>query len=143
MQKRWAMKWDCCKHCGTSELKHMAFGLCYNCYLNEYRQKRRDKKKEKSLPLVYVIQAGNYIKIGTSSTAVLEDRIALLQCGNPLKLKIIVTKIVPAKKDGLRLEKELHIKFEDERANGEWFLLDREDIEYIKYKLGWIEHAED
>jgi len=30
--KRWALKYDKCQACGTTEIKHYGYGHCYTCY---------------------------------------------------------------------------------------------------------------
>ena len=38
-----------------------------------------------------------------------------------------------------KLEKFLHDKFEDKRINGEWFRLNKKDVEYIKTQAEYEE----
>jgi uncharacterized Zn finger protein (UPF0148 family) len=51
---RWAMKYDKCIICGTTERKHKGNGMCMNCYRekhkkrnSEYHKKYQEKNKEK------------------------------------------------------------------------------------------------
>lgn len=37
MARRWSRNRSCCAECGTSDVKHMARGLCKVCYLSKYR----------------------------------------------------------------------------------------------------------
>lgn len=32
----WALDWDCCQECGTTERAHQAKGLCWKCYQGRY-----------------------------------------------------------------------------------------------------------
>lgn len=61
-----------------------------------------------------------YIKIGRTSRPI-QRRITQLQCGHPTrKLKLIKTIITD---DVLKLELELHTKYDEYRCRGEWFKL--------------------
>lgn len=42
---RWAMKYDCCQECGTTEIKHRRDGLCSNCTRRALYQGRINKKR--------------------------------------------------------------------------------------------------
>ena len=77
--------------------------------------------------MIYFIQEGEngLIKIGYSHSP--ERRLAKLQTGNPKPLKIIMTL------DGdLDFESVLHQKFDDFRADGEWFYPVKPIREFIK-----------
>lgn len=71
--------------------------------------------------MIYFIQQGKtkLVKIGyTDSYETLEDRIKLLQTGNPYELKVIGTVA-----GDTHTEKLLHALFHDNRERGEWFKL--------------------
>ena len=36
--KHWAMQYDHCKACGTTDIPHHGNGLCKRCYHREYKQ---------------------------------------------------------------------------------------------------------
>ena len=39
---KWALKFNKCKKCGTTEIRHKGNGLCLHCW-----DKKRDKKKKR------------------------------------------------------------------------------------------------
>lgn len=39
-KNKWAMKYDCCIECGTTERKHHGKGLCVNCHARYLKRKR-------------------------------------------------------------------------------------------------------
>lgn len=39
---RWAVDYDRCKDCGTTERKHTAFGLCKRCWDRDYRRRKKE-----------------------------------------------------------------------------------------------------
>ncbi len=63
---------------------------------------------------VYIIECGDYVKIGIAQNA--HSRMAALQTGNPYQLKLVAD--IPG---GLALEMELHNDFVEYRTSGEWF----------------------
>lgn len=65
-------------------------------------------------PVVYFIQAGELIKIGT--TANLTGRLGQIATGSPERLKILL--VVAG---GRTEEKQAHALFAEERVRGEWF----------------------
>jgi predicted GIY-YIG superfamily endonuclease len=68
--------------------------------------------------IVYFVQsASGFIKIGFSTD--LERRIKQLRIGNPEKLVVLAAFLAPS-----RLEWQLHRKFSDLAASGEWFFPD-------------------
>jgi hypothetical protein len=38
---KWSLKYDCCVNCGGNEAKHIARGLCLNCYQSEAEKRNR------------------------------------------------------------------------------------------------------
>ena len=112
-----------CKNC-LKEKEHEAFGLCTNCYLNQYRQKKRDKAKTKSKDLIYILECNGMHKIGISTTGLLQGRIRALQCGNPFKLNLLRSFILPSKEIAVEIEKKVHEKHSSARLEGEWFDID-------------------
>lgn len=76
---------------------------------------------------VYFIEAPdlNRIKIGKAVDP--EKRLATLQVGSPVQLKLIAK--IPG---GCSLERELHDAFSDARLDGEWFTFTKDIQDYIK-----------
>lgn len=73
---------------------------------------------------LYVIDSGmEYSKIGVSND--LETRLADLQTGNPLPLHLRVAYEFPS---AYMVEKVMHQKFSEKRAQGEWFRLSVQDL---------------
>lgn len=83
--------------------------------------------------IVYFIQAGetNYYKIGVTCEDI-QYRLKQLQTGNHLPLKIIR---VYYSDNIYKLEKDLHLEYNEFKTIGEWFLFSPEAIEQIKKKL--------
>lgn len=79
--------------------------------------------------MIYFISAKGtpYVKIGRTKKPV-EQRLAMLAIGCPLPLEIIRTVAVPVGSEA-DVEKKLHRKFKRYRKRGEWFVLNRIDIE--------------
>lgn len=76
--------------------------------------------------MIYFITTGKHIKIGYSADPV--DRLHVLQTGNPLKLRLIVTM-----QGYFKTESGLHELFSHLRCKGEWFRYTDE--------LKWYTHA--
>lgn len=68
---------------------------------------------------VYVLQAGAAVKIGVAVN--IGARLAALQSGNPLPIAIVGRRKFSSSTDALFAERELHRRFADQRAAGEWF----------------------
>ncbi len=39
--EKWSLKYDCCVNCGGNDVKHVARGLCLNCYQSETEKRNR------------------------------------------------------------------------------------------------------
>lgn len=77
---------------------------------------------------VYLLRAENGIyKIGRS--AIPEARINAYNTHSPIEIELIC---LIKTRDMHRLEAELHRKYAAKRGRGEWFVLEVEDVEYIK-----------
>jgi hypothetical protein len=87
---------------------------------------------------LYLIQCHSLTKIGIAKNV--EDRLLMLQTGNPYSLAIL-RKFEVA--DASRLERVLHCRFADARVRGEWFALTTADIEalaeIVRNPAAWIE----
>lgn len=79
---------------------------------------------------VYLIRLGNmeYYKIGRSNNP---DRRIWKEISPKLPEEPEIICVFETT-DMIKLEKDLHNRFADKRANGEWFLLDKSDVEYIE-----------
>jgi len=77
-------------------------------------------------PEVYLIKCDKYHKIGVSFDA--WQRIKVLQQHIPHDLELIYHNEV---KDAYKLEAQLHRKFKSKRKRGEWFELDKKDINIV------------
>ena len=76
---------------------------------------------------VYLLKSGSHHKIGLSKDA--DRRMEEISPKLPFQTELICT---IATEDMRGLESRLHKQFADKRANGEWFLLEPEDVAYIK-----------
>jgi len=94
-----------------------------------FPQKTEAVKKKQS-GVVYLMQAGGYVKIGVSKTAKqAQKRVHQVQTGNPLPIVLLATK---RDEDPYREESRLHLKFSMHRREGEWF----EDVPAIREEFG-------
>jgi hypothetical protein len=84
--------------------------------------------KEKKRPgYIYLLRAADgHCKIGRAGNV--ESRVRLIGTDIPYKVETVHTFPVD---DSCAVELELHKRFADKRANGEWFRLDAADVEYI------------
>lgn len=75
---------------------------------------------------VYIIQAGDFVKIGSSND--IAKRIETFRCGNPHEINLLAT--IP----GANLQDEfaLHDKFSALRTRGEWFKYEQPLTGFIK-----------
>lgn len=76
---------------------------------------------------IYAIRSGPYIKIGITSGTV-ESRMSSLQTGNPHKLVISFARTIDISNDCYQysvreMEKEIHQRLDEWRAEGEWFMI--------------------
>lgn len=74
--------------------------------------------------MIYFIQAGGFVKIG--STSDLAERLRTLQCANPMDLKVLAT--IPG---GRTEEAALHRRFATSIHRNEWFNLTSDLISFI------------
>ncbi len=76
---------------------------------------------------VYVLAGGGYHKIGRARSS--NIRVASLKTQMPFEVELV--HVFPCE-DVVRAEHALHRRFADVRANGEWFVLRPEDLEFLK-----------
>lgn len=96
--------------------------------LKQYIKRTRKQKTKGNEGYVYLIQSptGAY-KIGRSRVP--EDRLRTFSVQLPFEIEYICLIKTP---DMYALESALHRRFAAKRKNGEWFILDTADVEYIK-----------
>ena len=70
---------------------------------------------------VYFVQAGELFKIGKAANV--EDRIATLQTGCPIRMKLLGVLRCRSDLHAMSVEKQLHRSFRRVLAHGEWFQL--------------------
>jgi len=89
----------------------------------------KQAKRKKVAGYVYILKAstGHY-KIGCTSNP--KNRKTMLDILLPFKVETVC---IIATDDMYTFEANLHKDFAAQRVNGEWFDLDAEDVEYIKY----------
>lgn len=98
-------------------------------YENMKTHSNNSKEKEYTEGLVYLLKSeeDNIYKIGVTTN--INQRLPQIATKLPFKIKL-EHKI---KHNAIyQLEGFLHEKFNDKRLNGEWFRLDKNDVEYIK-----------
>jgi len=90
-----------------------------------------DSLKTTEIGCVYVIRAKDteYFKIGFSSTPGTADRIRSMQTGCPHELESVLELSTLHYR---YIEKFLHVIFDSKRVRGEWFVLDKNDLETIR-----------
>jgi len=98
--------------------------------------------KEKTNDAVYVIEGGGLFKIGTSSGVA--RRLKNLQITCPVPLTLVKAW---ARKNGLKLERELHERLAGCRRHGEWFELPEDVFKKLCADLDelektWLESRE-
>ena len=90
--------------------------------------------------MIYVVQGAQgdqrAVKVGFTDRPMLE-RLEQLQSGNPRLLGVVA-----ATYGGRLYESELHERFANHRANGEWFFLDGEVLAFVDANPCWAIHAD-
>ena len=76
---------------------------------------------------MYLLECNGLYKIGVTTRS-MKNRIKDLQTGNPYIISLVFHK---ACINYIDMEKYFHNKFADKRLVGEWFALDKKDIEYV------------
>ena len=96
---------------------------------------RKVTGKKPKINYLYVMQCNEYVKFGVSMHPV--TRIKDLQTGNPYKIKLLLELDY---KHTYGIEKNIHRYFDKKRGLGEWFKIDKEITNFVKY-LKNIEYA--
>lgn len=78
--------------------------------------------------ILYIVRCKDLFKIGQTKGP-MEERLRMLQAGNPYKLQLICT--IPVV-DPVGTEREIHKMFDHCRVRGEWFRLTQKDIESFR-----------
>ena len=76
---------------------------------------------------LYVVQCGDFFKIGVSSD--IKRRLIDLQLANPITLRIVYE--TPKLKDAKRIERYWHEQLDRKSISGEWFALDSLELQRI------------
>jgi len=84
--------------------------------------------KNNDIGYIYVIYSKHGWKIGKSKNP--KERYSLFSVKLPFEIKL---KLVLMCLDYHNLERILHLKFKEQRLNGEWFSLKKSDIEHIYF----------
>jgi len=96
------------------------------------------KNTKKISNVLYLITDGIYTKIGIA-TKNATRRLKQCQTGNPKKLWIEFEVFITNARE---IEAKLHKEYSDKRLMGEWFKLDKSDIEDIKFKTLYPFHKD-
>ena len=72
----------------------------------------------KRIAVVYVLQCGEYVKVGVTGN--LRARVAAIQIGNPYPLKVVFAKKVPYV-ERLNVERAAHARLRKYHHRDEWF----------------------
>ena len=98
-----------------------------------YVEEERFRNNDYCGDFVYFVSDGEYTKIGHSAyryRSSLRDRVSGIQVGNPKELRLIaLIRSNRGKGYVMRIEKYLHEKYASKHERGEWYLLDKEDIQ--------------
>jgi len=76
---------------------------------------------------IYLLKGDRYYKIGQSVNV--SNRVEQIEPKMPFPIEIVHTFKVD---DMNAAEKDLHERFANKRTGGEWFLLDKDDVEWLK-----------
>jgi hypothetical protein len=93
-----------------------------------WEEQQQERRRARARGYVYLLRSetGHY-KIGKTKDP--ENRLATFSVKLPFP---VAYEHVIATPDMASLEKSLHLQFEHRRINGEWFVLDDDEIAYIK-----------
>lgn len=105
--------------------KTLLTALEYDEVFNKLIYEKYSHSKETEY--IYLIKADKYTKIGVAKHP--EGRLKEISVGCPFKPELVLTK--PLGKLCYLVERALHIKYANKGTNGEWFELEKQDIEYI------------
>jgi hypothetical protein len=122
-------KWD---SISDDELKLVIEFWAVSDWLKQSAKQELESRQQARMGFVYLLKADNGLyKIGQSK--VVDDRIKQLGLTLPYELSLVLTIKSEYYKD---LEAAFHESLADKRIKGEWFKLNKEDIEFIKQAAG-------
>ena len=105
------------------------------------RELWEDRQKEKIINtteidpvFVYIIETNNKYKIGIAGD--LSNRVRQITTSSPYQVTVLYYHKMNSRKSAIEKEKLLHDKFSTKRLRGEWFELDKDDLDWIKRELG-------
>lgn len=88
---------------------------------------RKEQESTTKQTYVYLFRSSDGLyKIGYSTN--LRSRLSSIRCASPYNVEMVCS--IPSGK-AMKLESELHSKFETKRVRREWFALDDKDVDYI------------
>lgn len=106
--------------------EHLADSYESEVKYRDTRLEAHQKVEVNKAGFVYLLQGGNYYKIGHSKDV--PTRLSQISPKLPFPTQVIHT----IKTDDMaELEKALHKRFKDKRTNGEWFVLNDADVAWI------------
>ena len=76
--------------------------------------------------MIYAIGCNNFVKFGRSGNESSQERLAILQCGNPYRLELLAEAKWPDHN-----EYRIHRYLRDDRGIGEWFELNERSSQVI------------
>jgi hypothetical protein len=89
---------------------------------------------------VYILQAGDYIKVGVSNN--IKNRINQMQTGNPKKINLIAKRSFNKRSEAFYIEGVIHQFLKDHRQSGEWFCVTPSMFNSLIEKFGIKKIAE-
>ena len=102
-------------------------GFDFKLLIDYFNNPKYKNKKSDFLYFIYFIENKKmYTKIGITSD--IDKRMKELQTGNPFKLLV---KYIFYDVNALNLEKEFHKIFENKKIRNEWFMLDKNDFNFV------------
>lgn len=93
----------------------------------------RDYPYDTNKRYIYIVVCGNYTKIGISKN--ISERMTALQTGNPFPINLVFAKVV---EDAENIEKIIHTEYNEFNISGEWFDIEKKQINDIIYYINNI-----
>lgn len=95
----------------------------------------RSNKRDGLSLVVYVIQAGEYVKVGIAEN--LAARLSVFKCHNPIPVSVAYCSNPMFRPEARKIEVGCHSLMGESRANGEWFKVAPEvAVGHLKSLLG-------
>jgi hypothetical protein len=126
------------KPCRNGHLskRYTAGAVCHECAQTRLYKNPSDVisagTNERSIKtLVYVVEAGMYVKIGIAEN--IATRFQVLRTHCPIPARLAYTTISMARPHAKKIEERCHFNFKDSHSHGEWFEVGTDDvINFIK-----------